>query len=192
MTTATEKRKLTNQKNPPSSPKRHPSKFTLLSLCATIILILAPLFFFSFWIQNSHPQKLSLTNFSPTPTATQLTPTLVPIPTGKQTFYISTGRKTGPKFATITLDPYDPSIGSSQHLIASINSPKPVTQVTASLHTDSQQAPPVNLSLSSGTAYDGTWIADLSYHDTYDFVYKIIFTAIDSTGETNQFDLILR
>jgi hypothetical protein len=130
---------------------------------------------------------LTQINISPTPR-----PTLVPIPSGSQTFRLSSGKKTGPQLNEITVNPYDPRLGSTQSVTLKASSLKPITQVTATLFTDNHHQESTSLSQSSGDSRNGTWVTFFQYDNSYDYIYKMTFTATDSSGETTTFDLILR
>lgn len=119
---------------------------------------------------------------APTPTPT---PTPKPIPTGKQTFSVSSGKKTGPQFATGEIDPYDPAMGSRQTFSVSVKGTNPVTTVSLTIATDTKSRT-IAMDLNDGT-YSGSWIVD----DTYFYTYLATFTASDGSEE-NKVELTLR
>lgn len=118
------------------------------------------------------------------------TPTPRPIPHGKQTFSVTSGKKTGPQLNGGAIDPYDPLFGAPQKITVKITGKKPVTSVTLTVKTDNQTRN-YSMELFEGTATDGTWIGSVQTDDTYLYTYNILFTATDGT-ETNTVELTLR
>jgi hypothetical protein len=169
-------------------PSTSTNQFTLL-LLLSLFAALAFIFFFKSKTTPLSPDStspLSTASISPSPT-----PTIVPIPTGKFTYKVMTGIKTGPLFQDITLDPYDPSPNSPQIISVQINSQKPVAKAQATLTTDhnSYTQP---LVLIKGSSTNGTYQTTFTYSDSYDYLYKIKFEAQDDSGQSNQNEVILR
>jgi hypothetical protein len=187
----------------PSPDKNYTSLLLLLSLLIVAILLLL---FLRVRLLSSKTHRSSSSSlielpFSPktktktTPAISSAppspTPTIVPSPTGKFTYKVMTGIKTGPLFQDITLDPYDPAPNSTQTFTVQINSQKPVTKAQMTLVTDHQNRTQ-SLSLIKGTATNGTYQASFPCIDSYNYTYKIRFEAQDDSGQSNQNEVILR
>lgn len=136
------------------------------------------------------PQPL-VSSLPPTPTLTPTPiPTPKPIPTGKKTFSVMSGKKTGPQFRTGAIDPYDPKKGSLQTISVSLVSIKPLTTVKLTMQTDTKSKEVV-MSLTSGTATEGTWSGTWTVDDTYLYTYNATIAASDGQ-ETNSITITLR
>jgi hypothetical protein len=99
----------------------------------------------------------------------------LPLPKGFQSWQFSHGDEVkGPKIKTATIDTLTPPMGGSQTLTLTIKSDSPVTNATATVHTDStsQNYP---LELNKGSTTDGTWIGIWRINDSHDCVYHISF-----------------
>lgn len=124
---------------------------------------------------------------SPTPTATPTptpTPTPKPIPRGKQTFSVSSGKKTGPQFMRGEIDPYDPASQADQRVSVTVKSAKPVTTVSARLLLDRGKTIAKPMNLVEGTATDGRWEASWRMTESYLYIYNLILTASDGSEES--------
>lgn len=126
---------------------------------------------------------------TPTPSPTP-TPTPKPIASGKQSFTVSSGKKTGPQFLKGEINPYDPAIGSHQLWTIQLKSVKPVTRASLTITTD-KTAKTLPLELKEGSPTDGVWTATWIAGDTYLYTYTARFTASDGTEE-NTVELTLR
>lgn len=125
----------------------------------------------------------------PTPLPTP-TPTPKPIPTGKQSFTVSSGKKTGPQFLKGEINPYDPPRGTHQLWTVMVKSEKPVTKATLTLTTDTV-AKTLPLELKEGSPTDGLWTATWIASDSYLYTYTARFWATDGSEE-NSVELTLR
>lgn len=156
-------------------------KIFILAGIGVVVILIGLLVFKGF----SRPKQGETVKKSvPTPVPTP-TPTPKPIPHGKQTFSVSSGKKTGPQFLKGAIDPYDPSMGSRQTFSVSVIGTKPVTTVSLTLVTDTKSRT-IAMKSNDGT-YSGSWIVD----DTYFYTYLATFTANDGTEE-NKVELTLR
>lgn len=113
-----------------------------------------------------------------------------PIPTGKQTFSVSMGKKSGPKIRTGTIDPYDPKKGSKQTISVMVQSKNPITITKITMQTDTKSKE-VAMQLTSGTVTDGIWEGTWTVDDTYLYTYNAIIEASDGK-ESNVITLTLR
>lgn len=113
-----------------------------------------------------------------------------PIPSGKKTFSVSSGKKTGPLFGEGAIDPYDPKIKATQTISVAITGTKPVTTATLTMQTDTKTKK-VPMKIISGTNTNGVWEGSWTVDDSYLFTYVATITASDNT-ETNKIDLTLR
>ena len=48
------------------------------------------------------------------------------------------------------------------------------------------------MSLSTGTATSGDWVATFKTDDTHDYIYRIVFTATDDKGQKSIADPIFK
>lgn len=125
---------------------------------------------------------------APTPTPT---PTPKPIPTGKQTFSVSSGKKTGPQFAMGEIDPYDPAVVGTQRVSVTIRSAKPVTTVEALLAIDGGKTIKQPMKLASGSATIGIWEVSWAIPGSYAYTYNLTLKATDGIEES-KVELTLR
>ncbi len=125
---------------------------------------------------------------------TMLTPTPKPsprpIPSGKKTFSVSSGKKTGPQFQGGAIDPYDPTMKGTQTISVTIVSTKPVTTATLTMQTDTKTKK-VPMEIVSGTSTNGVWEGTWTVDDSYLYTYVATITVTDGT-ESNKIDLTLR
>lgn len=137
-------------------------------------------------LRKNQPQKA----VQPTPTSSP-TPTPKPIPTGKQTFSVSSGKKTGPQFLKGEIDPYDPVVASTQRVSVTIRSAKPVTAVEALLAFDGGKTIKQPMKLASGSATLGIWEVSWAIPGSYAYTYNLTLKASDGTEES-KVELTLR
>ncbi len=134
--------------------------------------------------KSKNPLSIN-TNIPPTPTQAPR-----PIPSGKQTFSVSNGKKIGPQFQTGAIDPYDPTKGNQQTISVSISSTQPVATATLTMQTDTRSKE-IPMQLTSGTTNKGIWAATWTVDDTYLYTYNAIIFATDGQ-ETNAITITLR
>jgi hypothetical protein len=121
-----------------------------------------------------------------TPTDTPApSPTPRPIPTGRQSFHTYFGSNSG------VIDPYDPSIGSSQNIQLQLSDPKGIVTVNGIVTTDTKTNP-FSLSLESGASTNGTWVGSWTVSESYDTVYLMSFEIINAANEISHINLTLR
>lgn len=168
-------------------------KFAKVLAVVAIGFLVAVLVAFNLWFfRRVGTLRIGLPKMSriiPTPLPTP-TPTPKPIPSGKQSFTVSSGKKTGPQFRSGEIDPYDPARGTHQLWTVTVKSAKPVTKASLTLTTDSM-AKTLPLELKEGSATDGVWTATWIAGDSYLYTYLARFTATDGTEE-NSVELTLR
>lgn len=125
-------------------------------------------------IQN--PKVSSMSAATPAPRV------VYPLPTGAQSWILSRGEGTaGPAIGKVTVDPLTPAKGGVQTITASITNSSPVTKASVTLFTDHETLAH-DLSLSSGTNTNGTWVTTWNVTDSYDNIYHINFDLQSSTG----------
>jgi len=125
--------------------------------------------------------------FTPIPTKPAPTPTRLPkpIPSGKRKFQVSvSSNHKGPKMGEGTIDPYDPKTGSIQKLTIDVGDTVPVEKVTATMKTDNQSTPTVELKLISGSNKSGTWGGEWTINDSYNYTYILTINALSANGST--------
>lgn len=118
------------------------------------------------------------------------TPTPKSIPHGKQTFSVSSGKKTGPQYTDGVIDPYDPAPGAPMLVSVHITSVKPVTKSTMNVRTDTA-IQEVGMELKEGTATSGLWTGVWAANDTYLYTYNLALRATDGEEE-NVVEITLR
>lgn len=123
---------------------------------------------------------------TPVPSSTPLSyiprPSILPLPTGFQTWSSSYGPAAkGPKVQKITADTLSPPKGSTQTITVTIKNDSPVTSVKATVYTD-YKIEDHDLTLVSGTPTNGTWSGIWRLNDTYDYIYHINFVMSSQTG----------
>jgi len=122
---------------------------------------------------------------SPTPTSIPAPiqeKTIVPLPTGAQTYNFSHGTEVnGPKISQLTLDPLAINIGETQTITLKATHPSPITSVSVELITDTMSTPHT-LTKISGTGTDGTWSGSWEVKDTINARYglRLILNSSDS------------
>lgn len=112
-----------------------------------------------------------------------------PIAQGDQTYTVEgTGK---PQLVSVSINPHDPMVGSSQTIKARIRDTDPVTSVTISIKSDnSQNSYP--LDRTAGTDLDGEWSGSWVVVDTHARSYVISVRATDAGGSTDKYDLTIR
>jgi len=104
------------------------------------------------------------------------------IPSGTQVYAFSYGDAvTGPHIQEATIDPQTPPPGTKQTVTLTVKNASPVTGVSATLFTDTQQHT-YSFVLVKGTKTDGTWQGFWTVRDTYDYTYYLKFHLTSSTG----------
>lgn len=178
---------------PPASSKAQTVRPELIILLLLTVLIATIIYFFPDSLENIFTKpapRLARTSASlPSQQATP-TPTPKSIPTGKQTFSVSSGKQTGPQFTTGEIDPYDPAPGTKQTISVSAASTSPITTMNLTMQTDTKSKE-IPMQLTGGTTTKGTWEGVWSVDDTYLYKYDATITATDGQ-ETNSFTITLR
>lgn len=152
------------------------------NIIVVVVVVLVFLFLLVVYRFFLNPkQSTSLPSFSSIPR---------PIPAGKQTFSVSTGKKSGPKIRNGTIDPYDPLSGRTQTISVTVASKSPVLTVKFTMQTDTKSKE-VAMQLTSGTVTDGIWEGTWTVDDTYLYTYNAIIEASDGK-ESNAITLTLR
>lgn len=125
--------------------------------------------------------------FRPVPT-----PTPKAIPHGKQTFSVSSAKKTGPQFRSGTIDPYDPAMGSPMRVTVTILGAKATRKATMTVKTDNAiQEVPMELLTAEAGQNAGTWAASWIANDTYLYTWNLVLKATDGVEE-NIVEITLR
>ena len=176
----------------PSVTKKPPkNRAPVLVLIVLGLLVYTAL---SYWVVTSFFLKKGTVSNPPFSVNSKITPTPIPsprpIPSGKKTFSVSSGKKTGPQFQSGAIDPYDPKMKGTQTISVTIVSTNPVTLATLSMQTDTKTKK-VPMEMVSGTATNGTWAGTWTVDDSYLYTYVATITAADGT-ESNKIDLTLR
>lgn len=118
-------------------------------------------------------------------------PAIRPLPSGKQTYYLSHGKKViGPKMTEVTVDPLDPEVGQKQTFTVKIKHSYQILQVRLTLETDHGKKS-YTLSLIEGTDKDGVWQGSWETGDTHDQNYYAFFELV-SVKDTYQGGLTFR
>jgi hypothetical protein len=112
------------------------------------------------------------------------------LPHGKQT-YNARGGSNKASVASITYDPLDPAINSSQTITVTVESTEPVKSVDITVNTD-KQTTVHSLSLTSGTTTDGVWTTTFTVTDTYAKIYNVSFAIITELGNKITQPMLLR
>lgn len=128
-------------------------------------------------------------NNSLTLTASSATPPPVPtqknhyvLPTGAQTYRFSHGTEvTGPKPQLVTISPLDPQPGSTQTITLIIHSASPIQNAVVTVGTDNQKKT-LNLQLTSGDSFKGTYQGSWQVDDTYDEKYFLHYLLKSENG----------
>jgi hypothetical protein len=112
------------------------------------------------------------------------------LPHGKQTYNArgSSGKST---VTSITYDPLDPTLNSSQTVTATVTSKEPIKTVSITVNTDKQTNNYV-MSLTSGSTTDGVWTTTFKSTDTYEKIYNVSFTIITELGNKTTQPMLLR
>ncbi len=124
-----------------------------------------------------------------TPTATPSatagpspTPTPTPV-SGGRTYYISTNNI--PTIVQIDIAPFAPFVSQTQQvLVQAYDENGPINSIKVTLQTDTE-VNTYDLTLTTGTATNGTWTGSWSFPDTINTKYKMSFDATDSSNTAN-------
>lgn len=132
---------------------------------------------------------------TPSPTGSPIaSPSPSPTPTNRVSggfqAYISTQNQ--PQMRQLTIDPFDPEIGTTQSLQLSIRDAggSPITQVTGIVRTDNGENT-YTLTLTSGSNTDGVWSVSYRVSDSHERIYNMTFTASNQAGSTSRVDIQL-
>ena len=153
-----------------TEPKPNKKSFLLIALVLAFVF-LAIIILWRFYFSRSL-SSVDVNFSSEPPTCNSK-----PIPSGKQVFNSSYGKKVlGPKPSQTIIDPLDPKIGGKQTISVSIKNPTPVLKATATLETN-KAVNVINqpMELSSGTPTDGVWTTTWTMPGKYDCFYQIKF-----------------
>lgn len=148
-------------------------------ILAVIAVVLAAIFYVykAQKLSTLSPEESQTTGNTDT---TKSLPTPTPTPTklfhGKDTYNLSGGAPDNPHFPDVSIDPLDPAVGARQIYTVKITSKYPVTKAFLSIRTDTKTSQ-LPLSLTSGTADNGTWQASWTMPETYIYNYQITLTA---------------
>lgn len=108
-----------------------------------------------------------------------------PLAQGKQTYTLSHGKNVnGPLPLQVIIDPYDPTVNTSQTISMHITHTEPVRTANIVLESDHTKTPPQALHRVSGTDTDGIWETTYTITDTHDHVYNLW---IDLQSATSSF-----
>lgn len=114
---------------------------------------------------------------------------VAPILPGPTTYNISGGKP--PFFKSMSLTELDPKVGSSDTISVVITDTANVTSATAVIKTDNGVRT-FPLTLSSGTATNGTWTNTFVVADTHNNTYVINLRATDSAGNSSSDAITIR
>ena len=114
---------------------------------------------------------------------------VAPIIPGATTYNISGGK--APYFKSMSLTELDPKVGSSDTISVVITDTANVTSATAVIKTDNGVRT-FPLTLSSGTAINGTWTDTFVVADTHNSTYVINLRATDSAGNSSSDAITIR
>jgi len=131
--------------------------------------------------ENVAVDKKTIAQNEVAPTAA---PTLPPRPlmTGERMYTFTHGKDVkGPKLGEVTLTPVDPKMGEVQHVKATVKHDSPVTSAAVNLQTDNETVK-YPLTLTAGTATDGTWEGEWTIKDTYSINYYVQFDLKSATS----------
>lgn len=148
------------------------------------------------WYRIQQQEKLAQLNPSGIPEA-EATPIPTPTPTptklfhGKDTYTVSRGAQAkGPNITEVSLDPLDPTVGSTQEFSVKVTYNNPVTDVTLKLRTDTKTTT-LNLSRTEGSELGGTWTGSWNVPESYLYNYIVTVTAT-SGNETTTVPITIR
>ncbi len=172
----------------------YPRRHLVFIVCTLATVFLLPvLFFFSSRTAPTHERDLTAVATPPTPTQIDMSEEQrrlqetrnkpKRLAQGKQTFEVSgSNRQQGPTITQVTIDPYDPAIGTQQTVQVLITGTSPLLTVRATLVTDNGERV-YPLMLSSGQPLSGTWSNSWTTTETHDVTYLLKITASD--GKTD-------
>jgi len=168
----------------------------LITIALGLTLVLFSVFLFIILTSPKTPSdknSLYFANKSQNPPPTvSITPTPMPIASGKHFYTIASGTKTGPIFKKITFDPLDPQLESTQTISAQLEGDSPIISVFVTLTSDNNIQTKQPLTLTSGTSTSGTWETDILYQNSYLYIYNFTLVATDETGKTKNISLGIR
>ncbi|PJC54386.1 MAG: hypothetical protein CO028_02665 [Candidatus Levybacteria bacterium CG_4_9_14_0_2_um_filter_35_21] len=118
------------------------------------------------------------------------TPTPIPLPRGPREFGISGG--VNPQFRDLKFSEYDPTIGQSQTITASVLDVQGnVKSVEIKLITDSKSKT-YPMKLSEGTVKKGVWSITIITEDKHDYIYRLIIKAKNDKGQESTVNPIFK
>jgi len=174
-----------------------------VSIIVVLILVALGLAWFIFDPLKYVYQSNSVKNLAPSPSlesssqATQSSeavldlPTPAPLAQGSQSY--SVGMPAGPiQMYAINASTIDPKNGGTQKIDVKIkDSQADIRSVTAVVKTDKKNESH-SMSLSGGTARDGTWTGSWKISDSYDKNFQITFKMDDEIGTNATIDFTIR
>lgn len=102
---------------------------------------------------------------------------------GKQTFEVTgSNKEKGPIITQVSIDPYDPAVGTTQTLQVQITGTSPIVSGKAILVTDTGEKS-YPLLLTSGQPLSGTWSNSWTVSDTHDVTYLLKISASDGATD---------
>ena len=166
---------------------RHHLVFMLVILVAAMLL--PTLLFFSSRTVPKVQRDLTAITLPPSPTPTITTDEQQrlqatknkpkKIAQGKQTFIVSgSAKQNGPSIQQVTIDPYDPAIGTTQTLHVEITGASPILTAKAILASDTGEKT-YPLLLTAGQPLSGTWSNSWKTTETHDVIYLLKISASD-------------
>ena len=176
-----------NSQSQPTNPKK--SLFFLIPILILVVIITI-LSYFQMKQTSSKSSKNTGTKIftdilhSPEIEVITNTPTSKPrqIPSGKTEFNIGQSDKTVPQLSKGSIDPYDPSKGSTQVITIKVKNDQPVTKVTAILKTDNNTSNSYPFKLITGTDTDGEWQGSWTVENSHLYTYELTLNAVSSNG----------
>ncbi len=178
------------QPKPDQEKSQLPSKTKLIFLILAFIGLLAVAFFV--WKNQYQTRQLELADSkaeqqaslpSPSPSPSGPSPSPAFLPQGKHSYSISQGDKTVPQITKSIIDPLDPKLNETQTVQVKISHTSPVNSVKLKLTSDNHQVE-TDMTLTKGTATNGTWEISWQITDTvlYNYLLTITAKSNDKTG----------
>lgn len=170
------------------------AKIKLIVFLVVLVVLLISLLVYFFSKNEKNPSEDSLVSIESDKRSRQLSASPSPspgvpyvLPSGSQTYRFSHGPDVvGPKIQTMTVNPLDPKVGSTQTFTLEIKSESPVTKTSIIIYSDSQEKN-VDLKLISGDSLKGVYQGSWNVNDTYNNKYALKYIL---KTEKNTFDNI--
>lgn len=145
---------------------------------------------YTYGITSSTSQSLASLPAALTPTPSpQPSPSPSPAPPPKLytgNVFISVSTPNNPQMMLVNINPFDPKIGEDQSLSLNVRDTTgaPITRVELTVITD-KGANYYPMTLTSGSATNGTWAATYKVTDTHETRYSVKLVAANQTGQSS-------